>query len=79
MTGLTHKLRRRSAHLSALRAWETACADANQAYTRWSSDPTNEHYRDYLAADARATRARQLVGQRDPARSAGRRRAAANG
>jgi hypothetical protein len=79
MTGLAHRLRRRSAHLSALRAWESACAEANRAYTRWSTDPTREHYRDYLAADARVARARQLLGQREPAPSAGPGPAAAGG
>ena len=65
MPSFARRLRTRSPHPSAWRAWEQACAEANGAYARWSADPSDEHYRDFLAADARASRARQLVRQRE--------------
>jgi hypothetical protein len=67
MTGLTHRLKRRAGHLSALRAWEAACVEANRAYATWAADPSHDHYRDYLAADARVTSARRQIGPPHPA------------
>jgi hypothetical protein len=74
MTGLTHRLRRRAERVSTLRAWEMACSEANRTYVTWSAEPTREHYSAYLAADARAARARQFIGQGEIAARRTRRR-----